>query len=1643
MDLKLLEIAGKQAGIYFIVTDNSAVPAAITTSNLRLVPINSPKGPVNTVVVFQSGDTASFENVFGKSTRQMERKGNQSLKTALKCLEAGPVAVINLRSFDDEQDKTQIRAFSANSEKGETQLVPYTRLYNTNQLWTVTPKYMANLLTQKHLLNIGNIGTSDISVFIVVSTHVDSVTSEGDNTLGKTELEIEEYPALNPEMILKDTFVDVYVFNNTFNVADVTTNKYYGQFFDTDGNVDLSRLEELTEISEAGFNRRFTGSLIPNLTSESGESISIDTVINQAYSETGLVAFINDEVLESDDLNTIDFDGSTFYDEEGNRLESASETMLSHVAPAQIHKTFVAFPPTSDMVKVIEDQEVIFETERYQNNDGTLDETSFIGVFEQGVRVGDRIKGINGSVVEVTGIEIIESNVPAPDPEGPKQNYKVTLKSSLNGSYTVTANGNPVVSGNTYEEGSMMTVKAEANENFKLGKISVNGKALPEGVTTFTLTGESVIEVLFAEITYKVLIATPENGTVTVSSSKGEVENNDDVQKGTELTIVQNPAEGYQIGTVKANDIELKGPEYKGVVREDTNIEVTFIPKKYTVYVTEPENGTFSLADADGETIAPNTAVDYNSIVVINPVPAEHYETDQIIVDGTPLDEGISQFVVPAKDVVVSVSSKKKQYKVEFSDVAIGGSFVVKNGQSQLSSGALVDALTEITIEVTPEENMQVDKITVNDADIESSSFSLVADSVVKVTFSKIMHVVSKVNPSNGEFTVETSEGTPVVSGTAIAQGTELFVVPTPAAHYQLKQVLVNDEPLEADDSQYKFVVDKPKKVEVIFEPILWEVTVTKEEEQVDVEIQTLAGEKVDDLSKVMDGTTLKVVATAKTGYHITDIKANQTSILSTKVFNVTGATTVEVVTEINKYRVTINQPENGTITVKNGQTPVSTGEEVEHGTVLTAELAPETGYHKVSFTANSVEVTGNVTVTEAVTFAGVVEIDKHTVTFVQPDHATLTVKNGEVPVTSGKQVDYGTVLTIEAVAAEHYNVTKVSVNSEEQSGSPITVTVTEDITAIDVETAIKQYTVTYEQPENAKLAVTKTGGIAVPTGSKVDALTELIVTLTPNEGYEKKSVKANNVEIENNRFVVDKNSTVVAEVSIKKFTVTVEQPANGTITANHTGTVDWGTEVTVTAEAADYYELKTFTDNGEDKLASKDSYVFTVKENHTLTGTTEKIMYTLSYEEPENGTLDVKVNDQPHTSGEEIWAGDTVTATATPNENYTLESLKYNQTSITSGSQFKITENTSVVAVFAPIMRTVTKNPATGGSYQVKQGVDFSTDVADSVMQGTTIKIVPTPEQYYQLKSVKVNNAVVESPYTYLVTTDNVTIDVEFEKIRYTVTYTEDAGNGNTVTVKNGSNTVASGSEVDAGTVVTVETVVAENYELTELKANGSDILSTKNVTVEQNTTIEATFTKPQLAVAYVTTGLQGTLSVTRVSDHSAVNSGDTVGKGEQIKLEYTPASDEVFEKFVISTPLMLKATRRLTRATDTITEEYTSNPATVTVDKNISAITVVTSKKQATINYSSTLGEGYTVEVFDWTGDTKGALISSGSKVNYGKKIKVVVTDTYTSTEVEPENVSVTIKKDAAEAEPFVYGTSYTVADVSSITFVVSPKA
>lgn len=304
MDIRLREIAGGPAGTYFIVTDNSTVEDIQTISNLRLIPINVEQGPVNAIVVFQKGDTYGFTSIFGKGLRKHEKQGNFSIKTCLKALKAGPIAVMNMRAFDSELDKIGIEGLSPNKTVAETKTTSYQDVFNINGLWAPKAKNIINKLDNENLLNFANIGKGTLSYFVTVSKNIESLTDQGNETLASTELEIEDFPALTSETILGDTFVDVWIFNNSFNAATVSTNQYYGQLFNQTGLINYDDLEKLSLINEAGFNRKITGSLIPFLKNEFGEDISIDTLINSVYAETGLMAYINDDVLEQETVDS-------------------------------------------------------------------------------------------------------------------------------------------------------------------------------------------------------------------------------------------------------------------------------------------------------------------------------------------------------------------------------------------------------------------------------------------------------------------------------------------------------------------------------------------------------------------------------------------------------------------------------------------------------------------------------------------------------------------------------------------------------------------------------------------------------------------------------------------------------------------------------------------------------------------------------------------------------------------------------------------------------------------------------------------------------------------------------------------------------------------------------------------------------------------------------------------------------------------------------------------------------------------------------------------------------------------------------------------------------------------------------------------
>ena len=128
--------------------------------------------------------------------------------------------------------------------------------------------------------------------------------------------------------------------------------------------------------------------------------------------------------------------------------------------------------------------------------------------------------------------------------------------------------------------------------------------------------------------------------------------------------------------------------------------------------------------------------------------------------------------------------------------------------------------------------------------------------------------------------------------------------------------------------------------------------------------------------------------------------------------------------------------------------------------------------------------------------------------------NGTFTVKNGSQEISSGIKLEYGTVLTIEARAAEHYKLDSILVNGTRISGLSFTVT---DNTNIEVFFGKQSYTITYNSNMySGKIEVTR-GSEIVASGSSVEYGTQLTVKAIPNPGFEVKSLTINDQAIANN----------------------------------------------------------------------------------------------------------------------------------------------------------------------------------------------------------------------------------------------------------------------------------------------------------------------------------------------------------------------------------------------------------------------------------------------------------------------------------------------------------------------------------------------
>mgnify|MGYP000746695739 FL=1 len=133
--------------------------------------------------------------------------------------------------------------------------------------------------------------------------------------------------------------------------------------------------------------------------------------------------------------------------------------------------------------------------------------------------------------------------------------------------------------------------------------------------------------------------------------------------------------------------------------------------------------------------------------------------------------------------------------------------------------------------------------------------------------------------------------------------------------------------------------------------------------------------EEITSGTEVEEGTTLTIEATPAENYSLEAITLNDAALAAGEdgsySFIVDEAYTVAATFAINKYAVTITEPQNGTLVVMNGEEAVATGTELAHGTELTIIATPAEGYELGAITVNDNAIEGNtLTLTEAATIA-------------------------------------------------------------------------------------------------------------------------------------------------------------------------------------------------------------------------------------------------------------------------------------------------------------------------------------------------------------------------------------------------------------------------------------------------------------------------------------------------------------------------------------------------------------------------------------------------------------------------------------------------------------------------------------------------
>lgn len=502
--------------------------------------------------------------------------------------------------------------------------------------------------------------------------------------------------------------------------------------------------------------------------------------------------------------------------------------------------------------------------------------------------------------------------------------------------------------------------------------------------------------------------------------------------------------------------------------------------------------------------------------------------------------------------------------------------------------------------------------------------------------------------------------------------------------------------------------------------------------------------------------TRLTLTVTPDEGYTFTGWKGLDNSSLT---YTITKDE--ELIAEFAKKKFTVNytNPENGTLTVKNGSATVTSGATLDYGTVLTVEVSANDGYTAEAITTTgSALVKGEIFLDANITITATLAAKPATpkkITVTQPAGETirLTDKTTGKEIVAGSEVADGTVIIIERTPNKGYKLT-----SSEQAREEKTINADVTITAsFDQET----YTVTTPTSGTGyTLTVSKTSSLFYGE----------VVTYTSSlsAGYKGIAMMVNEKEVPaNGSFIVTGDMTVKyiveAKAEVKILGENQSYVYNGRAQAFVVKTTPAGlTNVNVTYKK-NGIEVGTPTDAGEyDVLITRaeDENYKAFSATKTLTITKAPVIITArpnaapSAEDDKGGKASVagtwSSGAKPENPVKPILraAEDQYAIFTPPSDNYA-------QGYCLPGSAMNI---------------NVKINQPTDGSGTISVwdgNLQIVNNESNNALSGSELTIYATPAVGYKLKSLKIGNEVqtAQADGSFTVTpTADITVSAEFE---------------------------------------------------------------------------------------------------------------------------------------------------------------------------------------------------------------------------------------------------------------------------------------